>query len=408
MTQSADGPELVPLSEDPDCREAALPALDTWITPTDRFYVRSHFNVPEVDASAWRLSVEGEVDRPLSISYDDLTSRPATDSVIMLECAGNSRRHVTPPAEGISFSHGAVGNARWTGVRLADLLREAGVRAGAVEVLAAGADVGEEEEEGATLEIGYERSLPLDEAMGTGVLLAYMMNGEPLTPAHGGPVRLIVPGWYGMASVKWLERIEARSGPFGGFFQERRYVFIRGGAARASWEAVSRLAVKSIITRPRHGEVVPPGEYVIEGKAWTGDGEVARVEVSCDAGETWADARLGAESAPGAWRTWEYRWDASSAGHFILEGAGHRHRGPRPAGRHALELPRLRQQRHPRDSGGGAGAGLGRLAAGAAHRSSQPSADTLRGRRASSSMPSGKRMSGSETRSSLPFLCIQT
>ena len=194
-----------------------------------------------------------------------------------------------------------------------------GCAAGAVEVLAAGADVGEEEEEGATLEIGYERSLPLDEAMGPGVLLAYMMNGEALTPAHGGPVRLIVPGWYGMASVKWLERIEVLSEPFGGFFQERRYVFIRGGAARASWEAVSRLAVKSIITRPRHGEVVPPGEYVIEGKAWTGDGEVARVEVSCDAGETWADARLGAESAPGAWRTWEYRWDASSAGHFILK-----------------------------------------------------------------------------------------
>ena len=319
MTQSADGPELVPLSEDPDCREAALPALDTWITPTDRFYVRSHFDVPQVDASAWRLSVEGEVDRPLSFSYDDLTSMPSTDSVVMLECAGNSRRHVTPPAEGISFSHGAVGNARWTGVRLADLLREAGVRAGAVEVLAAGADVGEEEEEGATLEIGYERSLPLDEAMGLGVLLAYMMNGEPLTPAHGGPVRLIVPGWYGMASVKWLERIDVLPEPFGGFFQDRRYVFIRGGAARASWEAVSRLAAKSIITRPRHGEVVPPGEYVIEGKAWTGDGEVARVEVSCDGGETWADARLGAESAPGAWRTWEYRWDASSAGHFILK-----------------------------------------------------------------------------------------
>ena len=142
-----------------------------------------------------------------------------------------------------------------------------GVRTGAVEVLAAGADVGEEEEEGATLEIGYERSLPLDEAMGPGVLLAYMMNGEALTPAHGGPVRLIVPGWYGMASVKWLERIEVLSEPFVGFFQDRRYVFIRGGAARASWEAVSRLAVKSIITRPRHGEVVPPGEYVIEGKA---------------------------------------------------------------------------------------------------------------------------------------------
>ena len=114
------------------------------------------------------MSVEGEVDRPLSLSYADLTTMPATDSVVMLECAGNSRRHVTPPAEGIGFSHGAVGNATWTGVRLSDLLREAGVRTGAVEVLAAGADVGEEEEEGATLEIGYERSLPLDEAMGPG------------------------------------------------------------------------------------------------------------------------------------------------------------------------------------------------------------------------------------------------
>ena len=319
MTQSTDGTELVSLSDDPDCREAALPALNTWITPTDRFYIRSHFNVPQVDPSAWRLSIEGDVDRSMSFSYADLTSRPATDSVVMLECAGNSRRHVTPPAEGISFSHGAIGNARWTGVRLADLLREAGVRAGAVEVLAGGGDVGEEEEEGATLELGYERSLPLDEATAPGVLLAYEMNGEPLTAAHGGPVRLIVPGWYGMASVKWLERIKVLSKPFGGFFQGRRYVFIRGGAARASWEAVGRLAVKSIVTRPRHGEVVQPGEYVIEGKAWTGEGEVARVEVSCDAGETWADAHLVGESAPGAWRGWEYRWDASSAGHFIIE-----------------------------------------------------------------------------------------
>ena len=319
MTESDGGAELVSLSDDPDCRETPLPALDSWITPTDRFYVRSHFPVPEVDRSAWRLTLEGEVGRRMALSYADLISRPSTDSVVMLECAGNSRRHVTPPAEGISFSHGAVGNARWTGVRLADLLEEAEVRAGAVEVLAVGADYGEEEEEGAALELGYERSLPLADALDPGVLLAYMMNGEPLTPAHGAPVRLIVPGWFGMASVKWLERIVVLSKPYDGFFQDRRYVFIPSGASKASWESVTKLAVKSIITQPRHGEVVPPGEYVISGKAWTGGGEVARVEVSCDGGDTWADAVLVGKSTPGAWRIWEHRWNASVAGHFVIK-----------------------------------------------------------------------------------------
>ena len=305
---------------DPYCSETSLSALNSWITPTDQFYIRNHFSqVPQVDLASWRLSVEGDVNRPLSLSYNDLTSRPSKESPVILECAGNSRSKLTPPAEGLAFGHGAVGNAMWVGVPLTDLLDEAGVQDGATEMLAEGVDVGIEEEEGKPIRVNYQRSLPLAMTSASDVLVTYQMNGMPLTPAHGAPVRLIVPGWFGMASVKWLTRIEILSEPFKGFFQNRRYVFIEDGATNPSWNPVTTQRVKSLITHPQHGEVIVPGVYSISGKAWTGDGDVARVEISCDGGTTWRDANLGVEGTLGSWHSWDYRWNVTNSGHFILK-----------------------------------------------------------------------------------------
>ena len=250
-SSNTESPGNLTVSEDPSCTETPLPSLDTWITPVDRFYIRSHFSkLPDLDVSTYRLQVGGAVDSPLSLGYRELQELPSKEVVATLECAGNSRSYVTPPAEGIGFRHGAVGNARWKGVTVSDLPSRAGLLGTAREVLFEGADFGEEEEEGKTLQLGYARSLPIDVALGPDTIVAYQMNGEPLEPAHGYPLRLIVPGWYGMASVKWLARIEVLEDAYQGFFQARRYVYINEGDTESvSWAAVTSLRVKSLITR---------------------------------------------------------------------------------------------------------------------------------------------------------------
>ena len=312
--------ELSTVSEDPSCRETPLTSLDSWITPTNRFYIRSHYStLPDLDSSSCRLTVDGAVNGPITFSYHELLALPAKEIVATLECAGNSRSYVTPPAEGIQFRHGAVGNASWKGVPVRDLLRQAGVRESAREVLFEGADVGEEEEEGKALRLGFARSLPLDKAMDADTIVAYQMNGQPLQPMHGYPLRLIVPAWYAMASVKWLTRIEVLEERFTGFFQERRYVLINEGETESGrWQPLTTLRVKSLITHPRHGEVVRSGTYTVRGIAWSGDGEIARVDVSTDGGRSWREGRLVGPSARGAWRRWELPWETSRPGHFIV------------------------------------------------------------------------------------------
>ncbi len=315
--------ELIPLSEDPLCRESVLTSLDTWITPVERFYIRNHFSeIPAPDMSTWRLEINGEVRQPLSLSFDDLLALPARELAMTMECAGNSRSYVTPPAEGLTFRHGAVSTARWKGVPLSViLLDEARLKSTAREITFKGADHGEEEEEGIPLRIDYQRSLPLDKALHPDTILAYEMNGQPLPPAHGYPLRLIVPGWYGMASVKWLVNVHASAESFQGFFQKRRYVFINEGVespASLDRAPVTTLKVKSLITSPRHGEVIPQGPITIRGLAWSGQGEVRKVEVSTEESNSWQEAKLIGESVPNTWRMWEHTWDAFQPGHYII------------------------------------------------------------------------------------------
>lgn len=314
-----DTDDLNVVSWDPPCSETVLSGLDSWITPIERFYVRSHFSaIPDIDVSSWRLKVEGEVDTSMELSYEDLRSLPTRSLIVTLECAGNSRSYLTPPAEGLRFGHGAVGNAEWTGVPLSELLLRAGPKKEVTEVLFEGADLGEEEEEGLTLQLGYARSLPIEQAMSEDTLVAYLMNGEPLEPSHGCPARLVVPGWYGMASVKWLHRVSLLSRPYQGFFQSRRYVNITDGESLPQWEPVTSVQVKSLITRPRHGEVVSQDQYTVHGVAWSGVGTIKRQELSTDGGRSWQEAELLEPESAYAWRRWKFQWTSLTPGHFIL------------------------------------------------------------------------------------------
>ena len=312
--------DLVPVSEDPVCRESNLTSLDTWITPTKRFYIRNHFlEIPKLDPANWQLVIQGEVRQSLTLSYSDIMAMPSKELGATMECAGNSRSYVTPPAEGLVFRHGAVSTARWKGVPLGALLDRAELKDSAVEVSFEGADHGTEEEDGVEFDLTYRRSLPMEKALHPDTLLAYEMNGELLTADHGFPLRLVVPGWYAMASVKWLTQINVMDRPFDGFFQQRRYVMINEGREESlDRRPVTALKVKSLITSPRHGEVIRPGTCTIRGFAWSGEGEVKEVEISPDGGRNWQNATLLGESDPNTWRQWEFTWQASHPGHYII------------------------------------------------------------------------------------------
>ena len=301
---------LILREKEPENLEFPFCTLDSFITPNERFYVRNHFPVPQLDIETWRLKVEGAVDRQLVLSFDDLANMPSCTQVALLECAGNGRSFLTPKAKGVMWDLGAVGNAEWTGVPLAAVLNRAGVQTSAVEVVLEGADEGEiTEEPKSPGKIRFARSLPLDKALQPEVLLAYKMNGNELSPSHGFPVRAVVPGWYGMASVKWLTRIVVIDEPFQGYFQTLEYSFFERRQDQPSLVPVTQMAVKAEISRPARHEIIPANStYRIHGAAWTGETHVSKVQISTDNGESWADARLLGKAASGCWVLWAYDW----------------------------------------------------------------------------------------------------
>jgi len=290
------------VSREPFNAEVRLEALSGDVPPTELHFVRSHFAVPDHPGT---LTIGGEVRNPLTLSLADLRHRPAVTLANTLECAGNGRAFLDPPAPGEPWLLGAVGTAEWTGVPLAALLEEAGVTPGAVEILFRGADSGTPGGLGRT--IAFERSLPLPVPPDTIVALA--MNGRPLPPEHGAPLRLVVPGWYGVASVKWLTEIRAIAAPFRGFYQADRYVI--------DGEPLNEMAPRAVIAAPRDGSTIVPAPAVIRGYAWSGRTTVDRVEVSVDGGATWSDAMLGPARGR-AWRTWEMAWEPPGAGQVTI------------------------------------------------------------------------------------------
>ncbi|MEX2139868.1 MAG: sulfite oxidase [Pirellulales bacterium] len=304
-------PGVIVRQNDPDNLEYPFANLDSFLTPNEQFYVRNHFPVPEVDAKAWRLRVEGAVEHPFEIGYDELRKISARTVTALLECSGNGRIRLKAPQVGIRWDQGGVGNAEWTGVPLSELLKRAGVKNGAVEVILEGADKGKFDAPLAKSpgEISFARSLTLSKAKQPEVLLAFEMNGAELTPDHGHPVRVIVPGWYGMASVKWLKRIVVAERPFQGYFQTFAYTVWERRDGLSHLTQVADLQVKSQIARPTRDEILPAGsQFRIYGAAWTGEGQVAKVEVSTDGGKQWTAAQLQGKPVRYAWRLWAHQW----------------------------------------------------------------------------------------------------
>ena len=283
--------------------ETSIPALIGGVVmPNARFYVRNHFHMPNLDAAAFRLTVGGLVDRPFELSLADLRRMRSQTVVATLECAGNGRTLFEPSIPGEKWNLGAVSTAEWTGVPLVELLDRAGPKSGAREILFRGADAGPVE--GSADDIRFERSLDLDRGRDADVLLAYAMNGEALPVQHGYPLRLVVPGWYAVASVKWLTEIELVPTPFAGHYQTEKYQYEWESDGRVTREPVTLQQVRALITEPASDEQVPRGSLVVRGVAWSGAAPIARVEISVDGGP-WQEARLVSERKRHSWQWWE-------------------------------------------------------------------------------------------------------
>jgi DMSO/TMAO reductase YedYZ molybdopterin-dependent catalytic subunit len=298
--------------------ETPVPLLDTFITPVEHFYVRSHMSSPRVDAASWRLQVDGEVATPVTLTLDELRGMPATTLTVTLECAGNGRAFYSPAVAGIQWDRGAVGTARWTGVRLADILRRAGAKPTGKFVLMNGADMPP-----GTMP-DFVRQLPIERALHPDTLLAYAMNGAPLPPLHGFPLRVVAPGIEGAYSVKWLTQLTVVDKEFDGFWVATAYRYPVRRVAPGSvvdpkdMAPLTGLAVKSLITRPKEGAALPPGRIEVAGFAWAGEPDIARVDVSIDHGATWQPARLTGEQAKYAWRRFEFSFDAATPESYLV------------------------------------------------------------------------------------------
>jgi sulfane dehydrogenase subunit SoxC len=296
-------------------RGMPLEALAHEITPVGLHYLVIHWDIPVADAGAWRVAVEGAVGRRLLLSMDDIRSRPATTMPVTMECAGNGRARLSPRPVSVPWLNEAIGTAEWTGTPVWPILEEAGLLAEAAEVVFHGADRGIQGD----VEQAYGRSLVLDELRRPEVILAWEMNGRPLEPQHGYPVRLLVPGWYGMTSVKWLTRIEAVTEPFRGYQQADAYRY--QGDADDPGEPVTRQRVRALMVPPGIPDFLTRHRYVdagptrITGRAWSGVAPVTGVEVAVDG--RWSNASL--EPAPGtfAWCGWSFDWTATPGEHEL-------------------------------------------------------------------------------------------
>ncbi|WP_041818811.1 sulfite oxidase [Streptomyces davaonensis] len=298
-----------------------LEALRYDLTPPGLHYVLTHYDIPYVpDGASWQLTLDGRVRRPLRLGLADLRAFPQVTTRVTLECAGNGRALLTPRPVSQPWLVEAVGTAEWTGVPLRLLLEAAGVEDDAVEVVLTGADHGVER----GVEQDYQRALPLDVALGAEpeVLVAHAMNGAPLPPQHGRPLRLVVPGWYGMAHVKWLRGIRVVDEPFTGFQQAVAYRIRQRPDEEG--EPVTRIAPRALLIPPGFPDfmsrtrVVGPGGLTLEGRAWSGRAPVTRVEISTDGERTWRRAGLAPDGGhPWAWRSWRADWTATPGEHVL-------------------------------------------------------------------------------------------
>ena len=303
-------PGLIVRNTEPKNLEFPFSFLKDKITPNEQFFVRSHFAIPVISTEKWSLSVEGAVKQKGTLNYDQLLKLPSTTITATLECAGNGRVFLKPSVGGLQWGMGGISTAKWKGVSLFKLLENAGVKEGAVEILLEGTDKGQiNTDPKSPGPIHFGRSIPLSKAIQHGTILAYEMNDRPLPEEHGGPVRAIIPGWFGVASVKWVKRLIVLNQVHQGFWQTLDYAIWQRREEVPSLIPVTELQVKSSIARPALNEVIPPGsKQKIFGAAWTGDSKIKKVEVSTDNGQTWNIAKLQSDPEKYVWTLWEYDW----------------------------------------------------------------------------------------------------
>lgn len=301
-------------------RNHALPleALAYDVTPSGLHYLLSHYDVPYVALDTWRLTIDGLVDEPLILTLDDLRARPNVTRTVTMECAGNGRALMSPRASGQPWLLGAVGNAVWTGTPLRGVLDDAGVQPDAVEVVFTGTDLGMED---GAIE-PYGRSLEVGELGTDEILLVWGMNDAPLLPQHGAPLRLLVPGWYGMASVKWLTSITAVDKPFQGHHQVREYRLRQ--EPEEPGVPLGRMRVRSLMTPPGvpdypdRRRYLDTGSHLVRGRAWSGEARIETVELSTNSGASWEPASLGEQTDPRCWREWGWSWRVREPGEYTL------------------------------------------------------------------------------------------
>ncbi len=283
--------------------------------PNAKFYIRNNFGIPKFDLASWRLCVSGLVERPLSLSWRDITKMPSQSKLVTLECAGNGRSRMEPRTPGEQWNLGAVSTAEWTGVPLSEVLSRAGLKKQGRYIVFRGGDRGAVDGHAGT--IAFERSLSLEQARTSEALLAYAMNGEPLPLHHGFPLRLIVPSWYAVASVKWLTEIEVVDQPFEGHYQTEKYFVERTVNGQVDREPLSLQRVRSLITEPAEEERIDRGDMAVRGVAWSGAAPIARVEVRVDDGP-WQQARMLGEPKRHSWQWWELMTTVDQPGDCVI------------------------------------------------------------------------------------------
>jgi DMSO/TMAO reductase YedYZ molybdopterin-dependent catalytic subunit len=291
-----------------------LELVDGITTPNELFFIRANGPISlDIDPAAWRLAVTGLVDTPLELTLDDLQGLPHRTITAFLECSGDSRSRFQPEAEGSQWGNNAIGNAEWTGALLATVLDLAGVQEGAVDIVSQGGDFAE-----------MQRGLPLDKARDPDTLLVWSMNGEPLPAPHGGPVRLLVPGWGGIASTKWIVGLDVIDHPFAGHYNTEAYIIV--DEDEYAVRPVTTMPVKSVITDPLPDANITAGAQTIAGYAWSGYGGITKVEVSTDGGATWNEAPIVLAAGRLSWVRFEYPWNAP-VGKALLRSRAYDERG---------------------------------------------------------------------------------
>jgi sulfite oxidase len=298
--------------------ETPTALLRTFITPNNAFYVRSHMPIPQVDAATFVLKVGGEVNAPFSLSVDEIKKLPAVTTTVTLECAGNGRAFFQPAVAGIQWEKGAVSTARFTGARMSDVLKKAGVKTAGINVEMHPAD-----RPPGTMP-AFVRQVPMAKAMHPDTIIAYDMNGEPIPLVHGAPLRAIIPGWEGAYSVKWLNALNVLAKDSDSFWVVTGYRYptrrVAPGAAvdAKDMAPLTGLVVKSLITTPANGATQAVGKVMVGGFAWAGEDDIKAVDVSIDNGATWRPARLTGEQARYSWRAFAFEFNAPRPESYLI------------------------------------------------------------------------------------------